>query len=167
MNDLRVCRPDGTELLTKRLDPVRSYWIGRDAHCDIVIENPSVSRRHAVMFNTSGHWFISDCGSLEGLDCSLGKTRCLRMTSEAPVIVVSGLPRSGTSMAMQMLKAGGVPVLTDAARGADDELPQPQADLSAGLAAAPPFRRASTSATISRTNASFMGTLMLHPSIVA
>ena len=26
-----------------------------------------------------------------------------------PVVVVSGLPRSGTSMAMRMLEAGGVP----------------------------------------------------------
>ncbi len=85
MNELRVCQPDGTELLSKRLDPTRSYWIGRDVHCDIVIENPAVSRRHAVMFNTGGHWYIGDCGSLEGLDCSLGRTRCLRMTSEAYV----------------------------------------------------------------------------------
>ncbi|MEM9016070.1 MAG: alkaline phosphatase family protein [Verrucomicrobiota bacterium] len=35
------------------------------------------------------------------------------------VIVVSGLPRSGTSMAMQMLQAGGVPVLVDDHRPAD------------------------------------------------
>ncbi|MFM7809505.1 MAG: sulfotransferase [Planctomycetota bacterium] len=53
------------------------------------------------------------------------------MTSEAPVIVVSGLPRSGTSMAMQMLKAGGVPVLTDAARGADDDNPRGYLELEA------------------------------------
>ena len=30
-----------------------------------------------------------------------------------PVVVVSGLPRSGTSMMMRMLEAGGVPVMTD------------------------------------------------------
>ncbi len=35
------------------------------------------------------------------------------------VVVVSGLPRSGTSMMMQMLKAGGVPVCSDGRRGAD------------------------------------------------
>ena len=32
------------------------------------------------------------------------------------VIVVSGLPRSGTSMFMNMLQAGGLPILTDAVR---------------------------------------------------
>ena len=36
------------------------------------------------------------------------------------VIVVSGLPRSGTSMLMQMLQAGGLPILTDGERAADE-----------------------------------------------
>ena len=40
-----------------------------------------------------------------------------------PIVVVSGLPRSGTSMAMRMLEAGGMPVLTDAARPADEDNP--------------------------------------------
>jgi tetratricopeptide (TPR) repeat protein len=42
--------------------------------------------------------------------------------SEA-VVVVSGLPRSGTSMLMQMLAAGGLPVLSDGRRAADDDNP--------------------------------------------
>ncbi len=37
------------------------------------------------------------------------------------ITVVSGLPRAGTSMMMQMLEAGGLPALTDAARGADED----------------------------------------------
>jgi hypothetical protein len=40
------------------------------------------------------------------------------------ITVVSGLPRSGTSMAMQMLVAGGVQALTDAVRAADDDNPR-------------------------------------------
>jgi predicted AlkP superfamily phosphohydrolase/phosphomutase/tetratricopeptide (TPR) repeat protein len=40
------------------------------------------------------------------------------------VIVVSGLPRSGTSMMMQMLNAGGLPPLTDGKRVADPENPR-------------------------------------------
>jgi hypothetical protein len=36
-----------------------------------------------------------------------------------PIIVVSGLPRSGTSMAMKMLEAGGCPIVTDGRRRAD------------------------------------------------
>ena len=40
------------------------------------------------------------------------------------VIVVTGLPRSGTSMAMQMLAAGGVAVLADDKRLADESNPR-------------------------------------------
>jgi len=36
------------------------------------------------------------------------------------IIIVSGLPRSGTSMMMQMLEAGGLPVFTDNLRIADE-----------------------------------------------
>ena len=42
----------------------------------------------------------------------------------APVTIVSGLPRSGTSMMMMMLDAGGIPPLTDAIRSADDDNPR-------------------------------------------
>lgn len=37
------------------------------------------------------------------------------------ITVVSGLPRCGTSMMMQMLEAGGMPALTDGVRGADED----------------------------------------------
>ncbi|MFN0053945.1 MAG: alkaline phosphatase family protein [Planctomycetales bacterium] len=40
------------------------------------------------------------------------------------ITIVSGLPRSGTSMVMQMLAAGGMPILTDGLRAADDDNPQ-------------------------------------------
>ena len=41
-----------------------------------------------------------------------------------PVVVVSGLPRSGTSMMMKMLDAGGIPVVIDGIRGADRDNPK-------------------------------------------
>ncbi len=48
-----------------------------------------------------------------------------------PVILVSGLPRSGTSMIMQMLKAGGLEILSDGQRGADDDNPKGYYELDA------------------------------------
>jgi hypothetical protein len=39
------------------------------------------------------------------------------------VTIVSGLPRSGTSMMLRMLSAGGLPVLTDGVRAADEDNP--------------------------------------------
>jgi hypothetical protein len=44
--------------------------------------------------------------------------------SDETIVVVSGLPRSGTSMMMRMLEAGGMPVLTDRLRTADDDNPE-------------------------------------------
>ncbi len=40
------------------------------------------------------------------------------------VIIVSGLPRSGTSMMMGMLERGGIPVLTDNLRTPDNDNPR-------------------------------------------
>ena len=54
------------------------------------------------------------------------------------IIVVSGLPRSGTSMMMRMLAAGGVPILTDDRRAPDANNPlgyfefEPVKDLASG-----------------------------------
>ncbi len=43
---------------------------------------------------------------------------------ENTIVIVSGLPRSGTSMIMQMLEAGGFSVLTDRKRAADKDNPK-------------------------------------------
>jgi len=41
-----------------------------------------------------------------------------------PIVIVSGLPRSGTSMMMRMLEAGGLPIMSDAERVADIDNPK-------------------------------------------
>ena len=40
------------------------------------------------------------------------------------ITIVSGLPRSGTSLMMQMLAAGGMPILSDGERQADVDNPR-------------------------------------------
>jgi hypothetical protein len=52
------------------------------------------------------------------------ETQFVTATLPNAVIVVSGLPRSGTSMMMKMLEAGGVPIVTDGERVADDDNPE-------------------------------------------
>ncbi len=47
-----------------------------------------------------------------------------RLRYGRPIVVVSGLPRSGTSMMMQMLQAGGLEILTDAVRTPDGSNPK-------------------------------------------
>ena len=45
------------------------------------------------------------------------------MSPTKPVIIVSGLPRSGTSLMMQMLQAGGISIIYDNKRPADEHNP--------------------------------------------
>ena len=47
-----------------------------------------------------------------------------RLRYGAPIVVVSGLPRSGTSMAMKMLEAGGLHPVQDGIRTADEDNPK-------------------------------------------
>jgi hypothetical protein len=54
-----------------------------------------------------------------------------RMRYGRPIVVVSGLPRSGTSMAMKMLHAGGLEVMTDGLRAADESNPKGYFELEA------------------------------------
>jgi hypothetical protein len=46
-----------------------------------------------------------------------------RVRFGAPIVIVSGLPRSGTSMMMKMLSAGGMELSTDEVRSADEDNP--------------------------------------------
>ena len=52
-------------------------------------------------------------------------------TMNQPIYVVSGLPRSGTSMMMKMLDAGGLVPVTDNIRTADDDNPKGYYELEA------------------------------------
>jgi hypothetical protein len=45
-------------------------------------------------------------------------------SKKQPITIVSGLPRSGTSMMMRMLAEGGMPVITDEIRRADSDNPK-------------------------------------------
>jgi hypothetical protein len=47
-------------------------------------------------------------------------TKSSQKEGNKTIIVVSGLPRSGTSMMMKMLAEGGAPVMTDSIRSADN-----------------------------------------------
>lgn len=50
--------------------------------------------------------------------------RAITSAMTAPIYVVSGLPRSGTSMMMKMLEAGGLEPITDGVRSADEDNPK-------------------------------------------
>jgi hypothetical protein len=52
------------------------------------------------------------------------KSLFYRLRYGRPIVLVSGLPRSGTSMLMQMLEKGGMPIVTDKIRTADEDNPK-------------------------------------------
>jgi hypothetical protein len=54
-----------------------------------------------------------------------------RLRYGAPIVVVSGLPRSGTSMAMRMLQAGGMAIVADDQRVTDQGNPHGYFELEA------------------------------------
>ena len=47
------------------------------------------------------------------------------------ITIVSGLPRTGTSLMMQMIHAGGIPALTDRVRASDEDNPKGYFELEA------------------------------------
>ena len=52
-------------------------------------------------------------------------------SSLGPIVVVSGIPRSGTSLMMQILDQAGLPILSDTERVADESNPQGYFELAA------------------------------------
>jgi putative methionine-R-sulfoxide reductase with GAF domain len=48
------------------LDPERGHLIGRGPDCDLRIEDPRLSRRHALLAVTDGCWRFGDLGSKNG-----------------------------------------------------------------------------------------------------
>ena len=55
---------------------------------------------------------------------SIIKQKLWKKKRPGTITIVSGLPRSGTSLMMQMLEAGGMEVLTDRIRKADSDNPR-------------------------------------------
>lgn len=56
-------------LVTGEKIPI-TYWensLGRDRHCDVVVDSPTASRDHAVLFRREEGWMISDTNSKCGV----------------------------------------------------------------------------------------------------
>ncbi|HSZ24122.1 MAG TPA: alkaline phosphatase family protein [Cytophagaceae bacterium] len=68
--------------------------------------NPGISRARNLLLNIY-RTFLPDAEKFAQHDSIFQKTR------KGEIVIVSGLPRSGTSMMMQLLHAGGMEVLTD------------------------------------------------------
>lgn len=55
---------------------------------------------------------------------SIFRKSLAKKTKNEAIVIVSGLPRCGTSMMMQMLEAGSMPIVTDHIRKTDEDNPR-------------------------------------------
>jgi pSer/pThr/pTyr-binding forkhead associated (FHA) protein len=47
--------------------PGRRYSVGKDAGCDVVVDGVYASRRHCELWLDKGAWWVTDCGSTNGI----------------------------------------------------------------------------------------------------
>ena len=47
--------------------PGRRYTVGKDAACDVVVDGVYASRRHCELWIDKGTWWVTDCGSTNGI----------------------------------------------------------------------------------------------------
>jgi ABC-type multidrug transport system ATPase subunit len=60
-------KADGNKGLRALLSTKNEIIIGRSQECDLVINDPSVSRRHAKVYNKGGQIYVDDLGSVNGV----------------------------------------------------------------------------------------------------
>jgi predicted AlkP superfamily phosphohydrolase/phosphomutase/Tfp pilus assembly protein PilF len=115
-------------LLARALVGIRKYTQAADAFRSAISCNPHFPEAHLGL----ARLYETQLGNLES---AREHRRLARAMEEKPVgaaqsggeqyvVVVTGLPRSGTSMLMQMLAAGGIPVLSDHLRQPDEDNPR-------------------------------------------
>jgi pSer/pThr/pTyr-binding forkhead associated (FHA) protein len=63
---VRVAKLVGDPGRRSYLLPLRAVTIGRNDRCDVVIEDDSVSRRHARICERHGRYWLADLGSMNG-----------------------------------------------------------------------------------------------------
>jgi ABC-type multidrug transport system ATPase subunit len=67
------------------LQPGRDYLIGRNPAADIVVEEPLVSWRHAVLKVAGGRWLLEDAGSTNGTFAGKQRVRQVGITDSCQV----------------------------------------------------------------------------------
>jgi ABC transport system ATP-binding/permease protein len=67
------------------LRPGRDYVIGRNPVSDVVVEEPLVSWRHAVLKAAGGRWLLEDAGSTNGTFADKQRVRQLEITDSCQV----------------------------------------------------------------------------------
>jgi uncharacterized protein len=108
----------------------QSFVIGREADCDVLSENPLVSRHHARVSHTSSGWVLEDMGSSRGTHAN--GARVERVTLDAVTTVWLGPVDSGERVVLAVVDAAApvavtvpaaVPIPVAAATGGGSKRP--------------------------------------------
>jgi len=121
-----VVRSEGS---ARTLRAGHSYRIGRDPQSDIVVEEPMVSWRHAILRLEEGRWLLEDVGSTNGT--FLGAQRVRRIEINGACEVRLGHPDRGPAVSCsiaagpdgQPVARGSATVLASVPRSALGERP--------------------------------------------
>jgi pSer/pThr/pTyr-binding forkhead associated (FHA) protein len=81
--------------------PGRSYVVGKDEDCDVVVDGVYVSRRHCEIWFDNGAWFVTDLTSTNGI----------RIESDG-VVVIRAIPHATERVESIELPAGSWLVLS-------------------------------------------------------
>ena len=81
------------------IHPGRERVIGRDRGCDLVVDHPLVSRRHAALRYDGSHWYLDDLDSAHGTFVDGRQVRSSRLGG--PVAVWLGGVDTGAALTVQ------------------------------------------------------------------
>ena len=85
--EVHVCNKDGVLLRAYALGDGQEVMIGRDSHCDICIENSSVSRAHCVVERHGVGFVLRDLASTGGTYLGGDRLDEVRLTDGLEVTV--------------------------------------------------------------------------------
>lgn len=68
----------------------RSFTIGRDASCELHIDDPKISRRHARVIAQRGTWYVEDLGSSNGTSLNGELVKRAALPNRAVVTLYEG-----------------------------------------------------------------------------
>ena len=114
-------RPDGARQHREQLTLLRQIKEGHQSEIDRV--HSSIRQRMQQRLEKLQDIY-RELNQAETMESDRPVTAHASRENETPLIIVSGLPRSGTSLMMQMLAAGGMVPMTDGERVADEDNPE-------------------------------------------